>query len=71
MKNYAERLKDYIGKKGELSQQDEGYWIFFLQKSPPDVGKAKLIDTGIDYAEFSVANRYRFIPLNLLVLDVE
>jgi len=71
MKSYAELLRGYIGKKGELGQQDEGYWVFFLQKSALDVGKAKLIDVGTDFAEFSVANGFRFVPLNLLVLDVE
>jgi hypothetical protein len=71
MKNYAALLKDYTGKKGELSQQDNG-WIFSLQTSAPNNGKTKLIDVGTDYAEFTFVNGYRrFIPLNLLVLDVE
>jgi hypothetical protein len=71
MKNYAALLKDYIGKNGELSQQDNG-WIFSLQTSELNNRKTKLSDFGADYAEFTFVDGYRrFIPLNLLVLDVE
>ena len=72
MKNYSELLKDYIGKKGELRQQDGGDWVFSCKKSAPNVGKAGLLDAGTDYAEFVLVNGFRrFVPLNLLILDVE
>jgi hypothetical protein len=73
MKSYTEFLRGYIGKKGHLYKPDAGwpYFLFIIKKSAPDSDNAKLIDVGMDFAEFSVANGYRFVPLNLLVLDVE
>jgi hypothetical protein len=72
MKNYSELLKDYIGKKGELRQQDGGDWVFSCKKAASNVGKTELIDAGRDYAEFVFVNGFRrFVPLNLLIVDVE
>lgn len=72
MKSYAEILRgNYLGKKGELITSEYPRWIFVIKKSSPDFGTAKLVDVGSDYAEFEVANGLRFVPLNLLVLEVE
>jgi len=74
MKSYAEILKSsYIGRKGTLRVTHEAlpHYIFLIKKSSPDSGDDKLVDVGTDYAEFSWNNRQRFVPLNLLVLDVE
>jgi len=47
------------------------HWIFAVKKSAPEWGEVKLVDIGANYAEFAVENGFRFIALNLLVLEVE
>ncbi|MCG3120226.1 MAG: hypothetical protein ALAOOOJD_02853 [bacterium] len=74
MKTYAEFLRGYIGKKGELMKPtggEQSYWLFAVKKPSPEWGTAKLVDLGVDYAEFAVGNGFRIIPLSVLVLDVE
>lgn len=71
MKTYAEFLRGYVGKKGELMKSGESYWLFAIKKSSPDWGTARLVDIGSDYAEFAVGNGFRIVPLSLLALDVE
>jgi hypothetical protein len=74
MKSYAEILKSsYIGRRGTLYVKESisPHHVFLIKKSSPDSGDDKLVDVGTDYAEFSWNNRQRFVPLNLLVLDVE
>jgi len=71
MKSYAEVLKSsYIGKKGTLWTADGGYF-FLIKKLSPDSGDGKLVDVGTDYVEFYWKGRQRFVPLNLLVIDIE
>ena len=74
MKSYAEILRgSYLGKKGELvsPSAESPHWVFVIKKFLPDFGAAKLVEVGADYAEFAIANGFRIVPLNLLVLDVE
>jgi hypothetical protein len=73
MKSYAEFLRGYGGKKGELSppNSESSHWVFAVKKSSPDYGTSKLIDVGHDYAEFAVGSGVRVVPLNLLVLEVQ
>ncbi len=74
MRTYAEFLRGYIGKKGDLITSpafENPHWVFVIKKSSPDFGAAKLVDVGVDYAEFAVGKGHRFVPLSLLVLDVE
>ena len=74
MKSYAEFLRGYISKKGDLLAPLESkypHWVFVIKKPFGDLGAAKLVSIGVDYAEFEVGNGLRFVPLNLLVLDVE
>jgi hypothetical protein len=74
MKTYAEFLRGYISKKGDLLSPPESkysHWVFVIKKSPSDFDAAKLVGVGADYAEFEVGNGLRFVPLNLLVLEVE
>jgi hypothetical protein len=73
MKSYAEFLRGYIGKKGDLRtpEADEQCFRFILKKSPADFGVAKLVDVGTDYAEFAIESSYRIVPLSLLVLVIE
>jgi len=75
MKSYAEFLRGFVGKRGNLHSPREAwpyyYFLFIIKKPTSDSGDAKLIDVGIDYAEFAVGNRIRIVPLNLLILDVE
>lgn len=74
MKSYAEFLRGYVSKKGDLLAPRESeypHWVFVIKKSPPDFGAAKLVGVGADYAEFEIGNGLRFVPLNLLVLEVE
>jgi len=67
MKSYAEFLRGYISKNGSLIDSTPGgYCIFYIQ----DKGDEKLVDVGIDYAEFS-GNRHILIPLNLLVVRIK
>lgn len=70
MKTYAEFLRGYAGKKGELVSLSP-LWIFVIKKSSPDYGTVRLVDVGNDYAEFAVGNGFRVVPLNLLVLEVD
>lgn len=73
MKSYAEFLRGYIGKKGDLHAPEAGEqsFRFVLKKSTPDFGNTKLVDVGTDYAEFTIESGYRIVPLSLLVLVVE
>jgi hypothetical protein len=74
MKSYAEFLRGYLGKKGDLvapPASESPHWVFIIKKSSPDFGSTKLVDVGTDYAEFAVGSGNRVIPLSLLVLDVE
>ena len=74
MKTYAEFLRGYLGKKGELvttPASEYPHWVFVIKKVAPDLGTAKLVDVGTDYAEFAVGNGLRIVPLNLLVVNVE
>ena len=74
MKTYAEFLRGYIGKKGSLGSprvSESSHWTFVVKKSSPDWGEVRLVDVGVDYAEFAVENGFRFVPLNLLVLEIE
>jgi len=74
MKNYAEFLRGYAGKKGDLvspPNSEYPHWVFVIKKSSPDYGAAKLVDIGNDYAEFAVGSGFRVVPLNLLMLEVE
>ena len=73
MKSYAEFLRGYIGKKGDLRAPEAGEpcFRFFIKKSTADFGNAKFVDVGTDYAEFAIEGSYRFVPLSLLVLEVE
>jgi len=64
MKSYAEFLKGYIGKNGSLVSSSVGghylFWIF-------DNGSEKLVDVGMDYAEFHEKDWHVFVPLSLLM----
>jgi len=74
MKTYAEFLRGYAGKKGVLIEPGAGHhshWTFVIKKSSPDWGEVRLVDVGVDYAEFAVGNGFRFVPLNLLVFEAE
>jgi hypothetical protein len=73
MKSYAEFLKWFIGRTGNLyaTEADARYLHFVIKKAAADFGNAKLVDVGTDYAEFSVANERRLVPLGLLVVEVE
>ncbi|MDZ7289794.1 MAG: hypothetical protein ONB44_06800 [candidate division KSB1 bacterium] len=74
MKTYAEFLRGYVGKKGDLVSSPASefpQWVFVIKKSSANDGAAKLVDVGMDYAEFAVGNGFRFVPLNLLTLEVE
>ena len=74
MKSYAEFLRGYVSKKGDLLAPRESeypHWVFVIKKSPPDFGAAKLVGVGADYAEFEIGSGLRLVPLNLLVLEVE
>jgi hypothetical protein len=74
MKTYAEFLRGYISKKGDLlapSKSEHPHRVFVIKKSPPDFGAAKLVSVGADYAKFEIAKGLRLVPLNLLVLEVE
>jgi hypothetical protein len=74
MKTYAEFLRGYVSKKGDLLAPRESeypHWVFVIKKSPADFGAAKLVGVGVDYAEFEIDYGLRFVPLNLLVLEVE
>lgn len=74
MKTYAEFLRGYVGKKGELMKPanvEQPCWLFAIKRSSPEWGTARLVDIGSDYAEFAVGNGFRIVPLSLLALDVE
>lgn len=73
MKSYAEFLRGYIGKRGNLyaPEANARYLHFVIKKAAADFGNAKLVDVGTNYAEFSVESGYRFVPLSSLILDVE
>jgi|GEM_PF-5323763 len=51
-------MLDFLNKKKKADYGD-------------DLVETKLVDVGLDYAEFSVASDHRFVPLNLLILTVE
>lgn len=74
MKSYADFLRGYVGKRGGLVAPrlgERSHWTFAIKKSSPETGEVKFVDVGLDYAEFAVGNGFRFVPLNLLVLEVE
>lgn len=68
MKSYAEVLRGYVGKKGELHTRD-GMYHFIVKKSGN--GSVKLVEAGADYAEFALEKGYRFIHVSRLILEVE
>lgn len=74
MKTYAEFLRGYVSRKGDLLAPPESQYphrVFVIKKSPFDFGTTKLVGVGADYAEFEVGNGLRLMPLNLLVLEME
>ncbi len=74
MKNYAEFLRDFIGRKGALVSSDQCYIFSTSKLSTNDSGSATLTDIGHDYAEFWVGHEkgsyHRVVPLSLLVVTV-
>ncbi|MCG3153491.1 MAG: hypothetical protein DKINENOH_00079 [bacterium] len=68
MKRYAEVLRNYLGRRGELRPVYGGFH-FAVSKSA--AGSAQLVEIGADYAEFAVAPGYLLVPLSLLVLEME
>jgi len=65
MKSYAEFLRGYISKSGCLIDSTQGgYYIFYIH----DNGEEKLVDVGMDYAEFSGKYKHQLIPLSMLVV---
>lgn len=66
MKSYAEFLRGYISKNGYIYHH-EGHYCFLIE----DKGTEKLVDVGIDYAEFSGEYKYRLVPLSLLVVMIK
>lgn len=68
MKRYAEVLRNYLGRRGELRPID-GRFHFSVSKSAN--GSAQLVEIGADYAEFAMAPGNLLVPLSLLVLEME
>jgi hypothetical protein len=67
MKSYTEFLKGCIGRNGSLIRSSVGGHYEF---SIFDRGEEKLVDVGMDYAEFLEKDRHVFIPLSLLVVHI-
>lgn len=68
MKSYAEVLRGYVGKKGDLHTR-EGMYHFIVKKS--GAGSVKLVEAGADYAEFVLEKSSRFIHVSRLVVEIE
>jgi hypothetical protein len=68
MKSYSEFLRGYISKNGTLLALDVGGCYGFRIE---DKGNEKLVDVGMDYAEFSTTYGCQFIPLSLLVVTIK
>jgi len=68
MKRFAEVLRNYLGRRGELRPV---YGCFHFAVSKSAAGSAQLVEIGADYAEFAVAPRNLLVPLSLLVIEME
>ncbi|MDZ7266431.1 MAG: hypothetical protein ONB48_03840 [candidate division KSB1 bacterium] len=68
MKRYAEVLRSYLGRRGELRPAD-GYFHFTVSQAA--AGSAILVEIGADYAEFVMPSGNLLVPLAVLVLELK